>query len=129
MMKRSYRQHWESVFDTKAEDQVNWFQPYPKTSLAFVDLFHLPLDANIIDIGGGYQSFRRCTIGQRIQERLVLDISATAIERVKQRLGEKASKVHWVISDITAFEPLVQFDFWHGRAAFHFLTTEDNIYK
>ncbi|MGZ5191964.1 MAG: class I SAM-dependent methyltransferase [Flavisolibacter sp.] len=59
----------------------------------------------------------------------VLDISANAIERTKQRLGERGSKVHWIVSDITEFDPPVQFDFWHDRAAFHFLTTEEKIYK
>lgn len=37
--------------------------------------------------------------------------------------------VNWVISDVTSFEPPVSFDFWHDRAAFHFLTTEDKIYQ
>lgn len=59
----------------------------------------------------------------------MLDISANAIERAKKRLGEKASKVNWIVSDVTAFEPQIQFDFWHDRAAFHFLTTEEKIYK
>ncbi len=31
--------------------------------------------------------------------------------------------------DVTEFEPPIQFDFWHDRAAFHFLTTEEKIYK
>ena len=59
----------------------------------------------------------------------VLDISARAIERAKQRLGEKAFKVHWIIADVTDFVPPAQSDFWHYRAAFHFLITEDKIYK
>ncbi len=59
----------------------------------------------------------------------VLDISAKAIERAKKRLGSKASNVCWIVSDITDFKPPLQFDFWHDRAAFHFLTTEDKIYK
>jgi len=59
----------------------------------------------------------------------VLDISGNAIERAKKRLGEKASEVHWIVSDITEFQPPVQFDFWHDRAAFHFLIIEDKINK
>ena len=59
----------------------------------------------------------------------VLDISANAIEKAKKRLGEKASIVNWVVTDIREFESPVQFNFWHDRAAFHFLTSEDKIYK
>ena len=44
------KQHWENVFATKTETEVSWFQPYPKTSMEFLELFQLPLTANIIDI-------------------------------------------------------------------------------
>jgi len=43
----------------------------------------------------------------------VLYISANAIERVKQRLSERASKVQWIVSDITEFEPPVEFNIWY----------------
>lgn len=128
-MHNSYKEHWENVFTTKAEDELSWFQPYPKTSMEFVDLFNLPLNANIIDIGGGDSHFVDALLNKGYQNIYVLDISENAIERVKQRLGSRASKVHWIVADITEFEPPVQFDFWHDRAAFHFLTTEDKIYK
>jgi hypothetical protein len=55
----------------------------------------------------------------------VLDISKNAIERAKERLGNKASKVYWIVCDVIEFTPPVLFDFWPDRAAFHFLTTEE----
>ncbi len=121
--------HWENIYSTKAEDEVSWFQPYPKTSMEFVELFNLPLTANIIDIGGGDSHFVDALLDKGYNNIYVLDISIKAIERAKKRLGNKASKVHWIVCDITEFEPPVQFDFWHDRAAFHFLTTEEKIYK
>jgi hypothetical protein len=51
------QKHWDKLYSTKAENEVSWFQPYPKTSMEFVELFHLSLDANIIDIGGGDSHF------------------------------------------------------------------------
>jgi SAM-dependent methyltransferase len=125
----NYRQHWETVFNKKSGDEVSWFQPYPTTSMEFVELFNLPLNANIIDIGGGDSHFVDALLDKGYQNVYVLDISATAIEKARQRLGERASKVHWIVSDVTEFVPPLQFDFWHDRAAFHFLTTEDKIYK
>ncbi|RZJ96077.1 MAG: class I SAM-dependent methyltransferase [Flavobacterium sp.] len=121
--------HWENIYSTKAENEVSWFQPYPKTSMYFVELFNLPLNANIIDIGGGDSHFVDTLLDKGFMNIYVLDISANAIERAKERLGARASQVHWIVSDITQFEPPVQFDFWHDRAAFHFLTREDWIYK
>ena len=57
----------------------------------------------------------------------VLDISESAIERVKNRLGEKAKNIKWVIADAANFKPTEKYDFWHDRAAFHFLTDEKEI--
>jgi SAM-dependent methyltransferase len=122
------KQHWDNIYGTKPEQQLSWFQPYPKSSIEFVELFNLPLDANIIDIGGGDSHFVDALLDKGYQNIWVLDISANAIERAKQRLGRRGLKVHWIVSDIIEFEPTVQFDFWHDRAAFHFLTEEDKIY-
>ena len=122
-------QHWNNVYNTKSENEVSWFQPYPKTSMEFIELFNLPLEANIIDIGGGDSHFVDALLDEGYQNIGVLDISATALEKAKLRLGEKARQVHWVVSDVTEFIPPVQFDFWHDRAAFHFLTNEEAINK
>ena len=121
--------HWENVFATKAETEVSWFQTYPKTSVEFLELFNLPLNANIIDVGGGDSHFVDALLKKGYINLYVLDISANAIERAKARLGNNANKVNWIVSDITEFEPTVKFDFWHDRAAFHFLTDDEKIYK
>lgn len=128
-MTNDIKQHWENVFTTKSEIEVSWFQPYPKTSLEFIELFSLPVTANIIDIGGGDSHLVDVLIEKGYQNIYVLDISANALQRAKARLGSKADAVHWIVSDIVDFIPPVTFDFWHDRAAFHFLTTEDRINK
>ena len=128
-MMATTKDHWEEVFSTKAEDEVSWFQEYPKTSVEFFELFNLPLDANIIDIGGGDSHLVDVFIAKGYKNIYVLDISANALERAKQRLGDKVNSVHWIVSDVVDFVPPVKFDFWHDRAAFHFLTTEAEIEK
>jgi len=125
----SKKQHWENVFTTKASNEVSWFQEYPKTSMEFLQLFKLPLTANIIDIGGGDSNLVDALLDKGYQNIWILDISAAALDRAKKRLGEKASLVHWVVTDITEFIPSVKYDFWHDRAAFHFLTSDDAINK
>jgi len=116
------QQHWEKVYD-KDEMELSWFQPYPKTSMEFVELFDLPYSANIIDIGGGDSHFVDALLEKGYENIWVLDISSKAIERAKKRLGEKSLKVHWVVSDVTEFQTPVKFDLWHDRAAFHFFTS------
>ena len=123
------KEHWENVFATKAETEVSWFQTYPKTSVNFLELFDLPLDANIIDVGGGDSHFVDALLDKGYKNIYVLDISANAIERAKKRLGVKANQINWIVSDITEYTPEVKFDFWHDRAAFHFLTSEEKVSK
>jgi ubiquinone/menaquinone biosynthesis C-methylase UbiE len=129
MDKNVRKEHWENVFANKQETEASWFQPYPKTSIEFVKLFDLPLDANIIDIGGGDSHFVDALLEEGYKNIWVLDISENALSRAKKRLGDNANKVNWVVSDIIDFIPPVEFDFWHDRAAFHFLTTEENMNK
>ena len=57
----------------------------------------------------------------------ILDIAEAAIDRAKQRLGDRAKNVKWIVSDAATFKPTEKYDFWHDRAAFHFLTDEQEI--
>ena len=126
---KNNKEHWEKIFISNKENEVSWFQEYPKTSVEFFDLFKLPLDANIIDIGGGDSHLVDVFIEKWYKNIYVLDISVNAIEKTQKRLGANADKVHWIVSDILDFKPSVKFDFWHDRAAFHFLTSEEHINK
>jgi 2-polyprenyl-3-methyl-5-hydroxy-6-metoxy-1,4-benzoquinol methylase len=123
------KNHWEKIYESKEESDFSWFQQYPKTSMEFINLFNLPKDAKIIDIGGGDGHLVDALIELGYTNIYVLDISAKAIERAKARLGSKAALVKWIVSDIIDYQPDVVFDFWHDRAAFHFLTTEAQIIR
>jgi SAM-dependent methyltransferase len=119
--------HWEQVYHTKSSESVSWYQPSPLTSLEFVRLYELPLTAKIIDIGGGDSMLVDALLDLGYVDITVLDISATAIDKAKKRLGERADFVTWIVSDILTFQPEVQYDFWHDRATFHFLTDDKEI--
>lgn len=118
------KEHWENIYSTKNEKEVSWFQQYPKTSMDFVELFSLQKNSKIIDIGGGDSNFVDALLEAGYTNITVLDISAKAIERAKIRIGKKAELVKWIVSDVTEFKPDEKYDFWHDRAAFHFLTDE-----
>ena len=123
------KQHWGKIYETKEEHAFSWFQEYPATSVDFLSLFNLPRTANIIDIGGGDSHFADALIELGYENIWVLDISEKSIERARARLGQKGNNINWVVSDILDFTPGVKFDFWHDRAAFHFLTSDSKIEK
>ena len=123
------KNHWETVYETKNPDQVSWTQEIPKTSLDFISSFDVTKDAKIIDIGGGDSKLVDYLLDKGFENITVLDISEKALEKAKNRLGDKAEKINWVVSDITEFEPNTTFDIWHDRATFHFLTTTEQVSK
>lgn len=128
-MSLNRKKHWDTVYETKNPDQVSWTQEIPKASLELIHSFGLSKSAKIIDIGGGDSKLVDCLLDEGFENITVLDISSKSLEKAKNRLGEKAKNVNWIVSDITDFEPNMTFDVWHDRATFHFLTTTDQIKK
>lgn len=121
------KKHWENIYQTKDLKDVSWYQPTPTTSLDFLKQFNIPTTAKIIDIGGGDSFLVDHLLDLGYTDLTVLDISAASLDRAKQRLGDRATKVKWIVADAATFKPTEQYDFWHDRAAFHFLTQEREI--
>ncbi|WP_430400618.1 class I SAM-dependent methyltransferase [Flavobacterium sp.] len=126
-MENIKKEHWEKVFTTKAENKVSWYQTKPETSIQLIQACKLPKDARIIDIGGGDSYLIDSLIELGYTNLYLLDISESAIERSKKRLGAKADKVTFIVSDVLDFNSVEKFDVWHDRASFHFLTNENDI--
>jgi 2-polyprenyl-3-methyl-5-hydroxy-6-metoxy-1,4-benzoquinol methylase len=118
------RTHWEKIYTTKAPDQVSWYRPHLETSLALIERAAADRSASIIDVGGGESTLVDDLLAHEFRNITVLDVSESAIEATKNRLGPAAERVQWLVADITQVK-LEQgvFDIWHDRAVFHFLTS------
>jgi len=123
------KNHWEKIYSTKKSNEVSWTQETPVTSLDFLHSFNLSKHSPIIDIGGGESRLVDFLLEEGFTDVTVLDISEHALKHAKERLGNRASRVHWIVSDIIEFVPDRKYDVWHDRATFHFLTTENQIQK
>ena len=121
------KNHWENIYKTKELKDVSWYQKTPTTSLNFLKEFSISKSAKIIDVGGGDSFFVDHLIDMGYEDITVLDISESALDRAKLRLGKNTQKVKWIVADAANFIPDEQYDFWHDRAAFHFLTEEKEI--
>jgi 2-polyprenyl-3-methyl-5-hydroxy-6-metoxy-1,4-benzoquinol methylase len=115
--------HWESVYTTKAPAELSWFSPHLDISLALIEGAASDRSASIIDVGGGESTLVDDLLARGYRNITVLDISSTAIEHTKKRLGPASDRVTWLVADITqANLPESSYDVWHDRAVFHFLT-------
>ena len=128
-MTQSTKVHWNTIYQNKKATEVSWFQEEPTISLALIAALDLEKSAAIIDIGAGDSLLVDFLLAQGYTNITVLDISEKAITKAQKRLGNQAHKVQWIVSDILDFTPKKKFEVWHDRAAFHFITSENDIEK
>ncbi|MCC6821742.1 MAG: class I SAM-dependent methyltransferase [Verrucomicrobia subdivision 3 bacterium] len=121
-MQAKRKEHWNQVYQTKAPEDVSWFQTRPTTSLKLIEASGLQKDAGIIDVGGGASVLVDVLLDAGFTKLAVLDISVAALEHARQRLGKRASSVEWCEADVTKYDPTRRVGLWHDRAVFHFLT-------
>lgn len=121
------KSHWENIYSTKKINEVSWYQPNPEIGLNLIEKYSNGKNDNIIDVGAGDSFLPDFLVEKGYSSINVLDISANAIQRAQQRLGDNASKINWIISDVTEFSPNQTFQIWYDRAAFHFLTDAESI--
>lgn len=118
--------HWQAIYRAKPLDSFSWYQPVPKPSLALIAAMNLPKDAPILDVGGGDGLLVDHLLEAGYTDVTVLDISSKALERARERLGEKASRAEWIVADVTSFASKRVYALWHDRATFHFLTSPED---
>src|SRR5438874_2385738 len=85
--------HWEKIYTEKAPDAGG--------------------ESTLVDdlLDRGYENIT------------ILDISRTAIDANRKRLGKASERIRWLVADITKAElERSAYDVWHDRAVFHFLT-------
>jgi trans-aconitate methyltransferase len=114
--------HWQKIYESKAETEVSWHQDHPAASLTLIKDAGLPKDARIIDVGGGAARLVDHLIEEGWTNITVLDIAPAALAKARRRLGDRAALVTWLAADVTQWTPPAQFDLWHDRAVFHFIT-------
>lgn len=117
------KSHWERVYRTKGPDQVSWFQPEPTLSLRLIQQVAPSRDSAIIDVGAGASTLVDGLVAAGYGRITVLDLSPAALAQAQQRLPHATDSVVWQEADVlTAELPAAEFDVWHDRAVFHFLT-------
>src|SRR5713226_384255 len=115
--------HWERIYAEKSPDTVSWYRPHLETSLELIERAAPARSAAIIDVGGGESTLVDDLLARGYQNVTVLDISQTAIDVTKRRLGAASEGVKWLVADIGKAELAPRaYDVWHDRAVFHLLT-------
>ena len=123
------KEHWERAYETSGPTDVSWYQTRPTRSLELIAATQAPRDGGILDVGGGASTLVDFLLEDGYTNLAVLDVSAAALARARERLGQRAADVQWIEADVTAFQPPTRFAVWHDRAVFHFLTAAEDRRK
>jgi SAM-dependent methyltransferase len=126
MMKtESRRAHWETVYTSKGDQEVSWFEEKPVPSLELIATAGGIATSALIDVGAGASRLVDALLETGFRAITVLDLSESALTGVKARLGNWAHQVQWIVADVTVWQPQpAVYDIWHDRATFHFLTAQ-----
>jgi 2-polyprenyl-3-methyl-5-hydroxy-6-metoxy-1,4-benzoquinol methylase len=125
-MRMQSKEHWDTVYSTKASTEVSWFQLHADLSMKLIRKAEVPQSGTIIDVGGGASTLVDDLLAHGYANLTVLDLSGAALETARKRLGAQSEKVQWMEADILqATLPEQAYDVWHDRAVFHFLTSEE----
>jgi len=114
--------HWEAVYASRRTQEVSWYQIRPETSLRLMAQLGIQSDDPVIDVGGGASTLVDHLLDRGYSRVTVLDIAASALAAVQERLGPGAARVIWLTGDITRLTLPGPYRLWHDRAVFHFLT-------
>jgi ubiquinone/menaquinone biosynthesis C-methylase UbiE len=130
-MNTAQKNHWNNIYATKPVDGVSWYQQKPEKSLQIIHQFTPSINhPNVIDVGGGTSTLVDYLLADGYDSLVILDIAESALAQTKQRLGDVAQKVSWLVADITNIDlPSNTYDLWHDRAVFHFLIMPEDQVK
>ncbi len=116
---------WEDVHAGKDVDGVSWWQSVPELSLGLVDTAQVPRDAPVIDVGAGWSTLVDHLLGRGYQDLTAIDLSVSALQTVRDRLGPSGAGVVLEVADVLDLHLGRRYALWHDRAVYHFLTEPD----
>lgn len=121
-------EHWDTVYGTKATDEVSWYQRQPTTSQRLLASASSPPGA-VVDVGAGASTLVDGLLDAGWSDVTVLDVSPRALALVRERLRDRSDgplreghpPASFVVADVLTWQPGRTYDAWHDRAVFHFL--------
>ncbi len=112
-------EYWNERYATIGGSAVSWFQESPDISLRLIG--EVPADDAIVDVGGGASGLAGALQRAGHTDITVVDLSAEAIKQGLERTEDPGS-ITTIVTDVREWQPSAQYQVWHDRAAYHFLT-------
>jgi SAM-dependent methyltransferase len=113
---------WEAIHSRKQVDAVSWWQEADQLWLDLLDAVAVDPAGHVVDVGAGSSLFCDALLARGFALVTALDLSATALSRLRLRAGATDGRLQTLVGDVRSFTPTTPVALWHDRAVFHFLT-------
>ncbi|RSK39670.1 class I SAM-dependent methyltransferase [Mangrovimonas spongiae] len=123
--------HWNTVYNTKTDAELGWYEKQPQQTLALVERCNLPKTASILNVGAGTTTLVDHLLEQGYQNLIANDLSNVALQQLKERIHKLYNHdLTTICDDLTQSKNLnniQEIDLWIDRAVLHFFLSEEAI--
>jgi len=123
-LEKDFKSHWDKAYERTETDKLGWYEIMPEPSLLLIDKCKLSKNAALLNVGAGASTLVDELLKLGYENIIANDLSSSALNKLKARLGEeKSDNVRWIVDDLTrptvlkSLEPIA---LWHDRAVLHF---------
>jgi len=125
---KSSAEHWDQIFVSTDDSRLGWYEEETSPTMTLIAGIPGWESSTVFLPGVGTSGLIEDLLSKGA--RLVLnDISDVALEKVRERLGDRSDRVEWLCQDIA--QPIqatvTPADIWLDRAVLHFLTDAEAI--
>ncbi len=120
-------EYWCDIYTDADITKLGWYEVTSKPSLELIEKCEFAKDATLFNAGVGASTLIDSLVTKDYTNIIANDISSCALNKIKTRLGDKATNVQWLVDDLTKpiiLNDLPQLDLWNDRAVLHFFTAE-----
>ncbi len=119
--------HWRDVYNDADITKLGWYENESSPSLRLIEKCNLAKKDLILNVGAGSTTLIDSLLENGYTNLIANDISIEALNKIKDRIGEKQHSVKWIVDDIinpTELEKISQVNLWNDRAVLHFFIEE-----
>lgn len=123
------KKHWDNAYDIRPTEELGWYEENPQPTIDLINQINPDKSVRFLNVGAGSSTLVDYLLSEGFENIIINDISSTAIEKLKARLGNLESKAEYIVDDLTNPDLLNQMapvDIWYDRAVLHFFRDESD---
>jgi cyclopropane fatty-acyl-phospholipid synthase-like methyltransferase len=120
-------EYWQNIYDDVDITKLGWYEDESTQSLQLIEKCNVAKNALILNVGAGSTTLIDSLIKRNYTNIIANDISSYALNKIKNRIGEKHGSVQWIADDLVnpiELNNIQLVDLWNDRAVLHFFVDE-----